>query len=225
MPRSQRPKARSLSVGSISIAGVTAGSEQFDDGYRVDFAVGACRFEAGWLSKTVRASLLAEEGSAATRGYGRSPGGESGPLTPRPLVEEISHVAGSLVWREERDDDLPRAAALASQAVLDLNQWKGVAEMLTQLLERQSSSVFALAAIRAVKVRIVDVREGCGLELSVFHVQTLAPAGCDCCCITHTVRTPSAHCMSRVVGMAEVYFRRSRKIERLGVETLERRGR
>jgi hypothetical protein len=68
------------------------------------------------------------------------------------LGEEIRQVAGSLVWREERDDDLPRAAALAPQAVLDLNQRKGVAEMLTQLLERQSSSVFALAAVRAVKI-------------------------------------------------------------------------
>lgn len=50
--------------------------------------------------------------------------------------------------------------------------------MLAQFLERKTCSVLALAAVRAVEVRIINVREGCGLELGVFHVPTVAPAGC-----------------------------------------------
>jgi len=38
--------------------------------------------------------------------------------------------------------------------------------------------VFAFAAVRSVVVRVIDVRERCGLELGVFHVPTLTPAGC-----------------------------------------------
>jgi hypothetical protein len=38
--------------------------------------------------------------------------------------------------------------------------------------------VFALAAIRAVVVRVIDVRECGGLELGIFHVRTLTPGGC-----------------------------------------------
>ena len=38
--------------------------------------------------------------------------------------------------------------------------------------------MFALAAIRTVIVRIIDVREGGSLQLGVFHERTLAPAGC-----------------------------------------------
>jgi hypothetical protein len=39
------------------------------------------------------------------------------------------------------------------------------------------SGVLALAAVRAVEVRIVDMRECCGLELGIFHVPTLPPTG------------------------------------------------
>lgn len=39
-------------------------------------------------------------------------------------------------------DDLPRAATFAPQAILDLRQWKGVAEMLAQLYEGESSGTF-----------------------------------------------------------------------------------
>jgi len=38
--------------------------------------------------------------------------------------------------------------------------------------------MLALAAVRAEEVRIIHMREGCGLELGVFHVSTLPPAGC-----------------------------------------------
>ncbi len=34
-------------------------------------------------------------------------------LSPGRLAKEIRDVAGSLIRRQERDDDLPRAAALA----------------------------------------------------------------------------------------------------------------
>lgn len=46
--------------------------------------------------------------------------------------------------------------------------------MLAQFLERETRGVFAFAAARTVEVGIVDVREGCSLELGVFHVRTLA---------------------------------------------------
>lgn len=36
----------------------------------------------------------------------------------------------------------------------------------------------ALAAVRAIEIGIVDVREGGGLKLGAFHRLTLAPAGC-----------------------------------------------
>ena len=50
--------------------------------------------------------------------------------------------------------------------------------MLAQFLERETCGVIALAAVRAVVLRIIDVRERCGLELGVLHVRTLAPTGC-----------------------------------------------
>jgi hypothetical protein len=62
--------------------------------------------------------------------------------------------------------------------VFDLSQWKVVAELLPQFLERQASGVLALAAVCAVEISIVDVCEGGGLEFGVFHGPTLPPAGC-----------------------------------------------
>jgi len=50
--------------------------------------------------------------------------------------------------------------------------------MFAQFLERKPRGVFALAAMRAVVVRVIDVRQGCGLELGVFHALKLAPTGC-----------------------------------------------
>jgi hypothetical protein len=85
-----------------------------------------------------------------------------GSLSPGRLLKEMRDVAGSLIRCEEGDDDLARLAALASQPVFELDQWEGIAEMLAQFLERESGGVFALSAIRAVVVRVVDVREGCG---------------------------------------------------------------
>ena len=38
--------------------------------------------------------------------------------------------------------------------------------------------MLALATVRAVEVRIIDVREGCSLKLGVFHQPTLAPGAC-----------------------------------------------
>ena len=38
--------------------------------------------------------------------------------------------------------------------------------------------MLALAAVRAVEIRVVDVREGRGLELGVFHGPTVARGGC-----------------------------------------------
>ena len=65
----------------------------------------------------------AEQDSEASRVDG--PAREQ--LSPRHLAKQMRHVTGLLIRRKERDDDLPRAAALASQAIFDLHQWKGVA--------------------------------------------------------------------------------------------------
>jgi hypothetical protein len=50
--------------------------------------------------------------------------------------------------------------------------------MRAQFLKRETCGVRALTAVRAVVVRIIDVCEGCGLELGVLHMPTLAPVGC-----------------------------------------------
>ena len=107
----------------------------------------------------------------------RCPNGPSG-SSVRWLVEQVRHVARSLVRREEGDDDLSRAAVLTSQALSHLPQWKAIAEVLAQFLERKPCGVLALTAVRAVVVRIIDVCEGCSLEFGVFHMPTLTPVGC-----------------------------------------------
>src|SRR5271163_68211 len=38
--------------------------------------------------------------------------------------------------------------------------------------------MLAYAAVGAVEVRIIDLREGCGFQLGVFHLPTLTPVGC-----------------------------------------------
>jgi hypothetical protein len=43
----------------------------------------------------------------------------------------MRHVASLLTWGQKRDDNLSGAAALASQAILDLSQREGVAQVLT----------------------------------------------------------------------------------------------
>jgi|SRR5271165_2351853 len=50
--------------------------------------------------------------------------------------------------------------------------------MLAQFLEREARGMLALAAVCAVIIRVVDVGEGCGLQFRVFHLPTLACAGC-----------------------------------------------
>jgi hypothetical protein len=50
--------------------------------------------------------------------------------------------------------------------------------LLTYLYERESRGMFALAAIRPEVLPVIDVREGGSLQLGVFHVPKLAPAGC-----------------------------------------------
>jgi uncharacterized membrane protein len=50
--------------------------------------------------------------------------------------------------------------------------------MFAQYLERQPGSVFALAAEGTVKVGIIDVGEGAGIELGVVHVRTVKREGC-----------------------------------------------
>ncbi len=73
--------------------------------------------------------------------------------------------------------DLPRAAAFTAQSVFHLDQRETVAEPGAQFHQREPRRVPALAAMRAVVVRIVDVREGCGFELGV-HPVTVTPLGC-----------------------------------------------
>jgi hypothetical protein len=43
----------------------------------------------------------------------------------------MREVSGALIRREKGNDDLPGAAALASQAIFDLQQWKSVTQALT----------------------------------------------------------------------------------------------
>jgi hypothetical protein len=50
--------------------------------------------------------------------------------------------------------------------------------MCAEFYQREPSGVLALATVGAVKVRIIDVSEACRLELGVFHVRRLQPAGC-----------------------------------------------
>ena len=79
-------------------------------------------------------------------------------LSRRRLAEEFRNVADFLVRRQEGDDNLPGAAALAAQSVYHFFQWIAVAEALTQFFQRDSRGVLALTAVRAVIVRIIDVR-------------------------------------------------------------------
>jgi RNA polymerase sigma factor (sigma-70 family) len=69
-------------------------------------------------------------------------------------------------------------AALAAQVIFHLPQRKTIAEVLAQFLERKARGVFAFSAVCAVVVRIIDVCEGCSLELGVLHRPTLTPVGC-----------------------------------------------
>ena len=50
--------------------------------------------------------------------------------------------------------------------------------MLAQFLKRETGGVRALAAVRPIEIRVIDVCEGSGLELCVFHGPTLACVGC-----------------------------------------------
>jgi hypothetical protein len=50
--------------------------------------------------------------------------------------------------------------------------------MCAQFYEGESSGVLALAAVSAVEIRIIDVRQGCRFKFGVFHRPTVAPACC-----------------------------------------------
>ena len=50
--------------------------------------------------------------------------------------------------------------------------------MRAQRREREASGVFALSAVGAVEIRIVNVCESRRLELGVFHRPTVAPIRC-----------------------------------------------
>ena len=70
--------------------------------------------------------------------------------------------------------------------------------MIAQFLERETCGVLALAAVRAIEIRIVDVREGCGLELGVFHGLTVARVGCGVLlCKSYSLKEPGGYCISR----------------------------
>jgi hypothetical protein len=79
---------------------------------------------------------------------------------PGLLAKEVRDVAGALIRRQKRDDYLPRAATLAPWPFSHFCQREIIAKMRAQLHEGEPSGVLALAAIRAVEVRIVDVCEG-----------------------------------------------------------------
>ncbi len=96
------------------------------------------------------------------------------------LPKEVRDIAaGLLIRREERDDDRPRAAPLTAQPVLYVRQREIIPEVRTQFHQRKTCRVLALATIRAVVVRVVNVSEGCGLQLGVFHAVTATPLGCE----------------------------------------------
>jgi hypothetical protein len=79
---------------------------------------------------------------------------------------------------EKGDNDLARSAPMASQPFTCAHEWKIIAEMRSQFHEGQPGGVFALAAVGAVVVRVIDVCERVGFELGVLHTPTLAPVGC-----------------------------------------------
>ena len=68
------------------------------------------------------------------------------------LAKKNRDVARLLVRRQERDDDLARAAAFATKSVFDLCQWIVVTELLAQGVEREPGSVFTFTAVRAIEV-------------------------------------------------------------------------
>jgi hypothetical protein len=82
------------------------------------------------------------------------------------------------MWSKERNHDLARAASLAPQPLTDLRERKIIAQVCPQLHERQPRGVLASAAIRAVIIGIIDVRERIRFEPGVLHAPTLAPVGC-----------------------------------------------
>jgi hypothetical protein len=90
----------------------------------------------------------------------------------------MRQIAGFLVRGQKRDDDLPRVAALATESLFDLQQWKAVTQVGAKPYQGEPSGVLALAAVGAVEVRIIDMREGCGLKPGVFHLPTVAPSCC-----------------------------------------------
>jgi hypothetical protein len=46
---------------------------------------------------------------------------------PKRLAEQVRYAASSLVWTQERDNDLTLAAKLTFEPFADLNQWKIIA--------------------------------------------------------------------------------------------------
>ena len=60
----------------------------------------------------------------------------------------------------------------------DFRHWEIIAKVRSELDQRQPCRVLALSAIRAAIVTVVDVREGRGFELGVFHAATVVSIAC-----------------------------------------------
>ncbi len=98
---------------------------------------------------------------------------------PRLLIEQAHDAPAALIRLKKGDDHLARVAMLAAQTLSNLHEWKIISEHCAKSRQRKARAVLALAAIRPVVVRIIDVGERCGFELCVRHTSTLAEAACE----------------------------------------------
>jgi hypothetical protein len=90
-------------------------------------------------------------------------------LTAGLARKQLHKVPGSLVWRQERDDDRARTAFLTAQPFTHFSERIVIAQPGAKLRHIQPRTVPALAALRTVVVRVVDIAEFSGFETSVFH--------------------------------------------------------
>src|SRR5450631_4023749 len=68
--------------------------------------------------------------------------------------------------------------SLAAQPFVHFGERKVIAQTGDELRHAQPRTVPALAALRAVVVRVVDITEFGGFEASVFHGRTVEPTAC-----------------------------------------------
>lgn len=71
---------------------------------------------------------------------------------------------------------MPRPAPLTPEPRTHIPQREIIAKPCAELHQRHSRGVLALAAIRAVVIAVIDVRERCGFEGGEFHARERSAA-------------------------------------------------